>query len=95
MTATIVAKNAFLRSDGLFFIAADTATGKVQRGDFLIVPLEGSQSFRAPIDLIIFIATHDGNQQSLVFKGLNAGTIDFLKSAVVPGMTLSIEREGN
>jgi hypothetical protein len=88
-----VAKNAFLRSDGLFFITADTVSGNVQRGDILTVPLEDSRSFRAPIDLIIFIATKGGNQQSLVFKGLDTGTIDSLKQAVFPGMTLVLERD--
>lgn len=91
MPATVSAKNAFLRSDGLFFITADTVEGDFQRGDILTVPIPNCPDFRASIDLIIFIANKDGNQQSLVFKNLESYTIVLLTHTVTAGLILRVQ----
>ena len=92
MIATATAKSAYMRSDGRFFIAADTVSGSFSRGDVVAVPLGNMLPFKRKIDGIYFVGTKIGSQQSLMFKNVDAETEQLLSCAVVDGMMLEIFR---
>ena len=92
MIATAMAKSAYMRSDGRFFIAADTVSGSFSRGDVVTVPLGNMLPFTRKIDGIYFVGTKIGSQQSLMFKNIDAETEQLLTSAIVDGMILEISR---
>ena len=93
MSAFVKAKNSFLRSDGLYFITADSIEGNFQKGDVLVVPKRNLPPIRIAIDLVIHIANKTGNQQSLAFKNLSDRTIETLELLIGYGDVLTIENQ--
>ena len=91
MPAIVNAKQAYMRSDGRFFVSADTVTGEVNRGDKLLVPTLEADSIQLEIDRIYYVATNDGAQQSLVFKKIEPETEAILMRLVGADCVLTIE----
>ena len=91
MAATVNAKRACLRSDGIFFVEAETLTGEFDRGDTLLVPAPATGEVRVEIDRIYYVANNSGAQPSLMFKNLTTQTQELLKRTVGKDCILVIE----